>query len=130
MLKEVSLKQLQEYVGIKTQIIYCEAGPKRPDCLRHLEKNMLRFPVKEYKGEEDINSEDASLQISYASDMENEIRVIAEDILRFVKKGYRYKDIAVVSGDIESFDDLAGAVFAEYGIPYFADYNRKLKKNP
>ena len=48
----------------------------------------------------------------------------------FIKAGYRYKDIAVVSGDIESFDDLAGGIFEEYGIPYFVDYNRKLKKNP
>ena len=125
-----TLRQLQESVGVKPQIIYCEGGPKRSDSLNHLEKNMLRFPVKEYKGEEDINSEDSSLQINYALDMENEIRIIAEDILGFVKKGYRYKDIAVVSGDIESFDDLAGGIFEEYGIPYFADYNRKLKKNP
>lgn len=125
-----TLRQLQESVGAKPQIVYCEGGLKRPDMLKHLEKHMLRFPVKEYMGEEDINSEEASLQINYAPDMENEIRIIAEDILRFVKKGYRYKDIAVVSGDIESFDDLAGGIFEEYGIPYFADYNRKLKKNP
>ncbi|MBP3232852.1 MAG: exodeoxyribonuclease V subunit gamma [Eubacterium sp.] len=123
------LKSLQEVIGIKPTVVYMDGDMKCPPMLKHLKKHMMRFPISEYTGE-DINSPDASLQISCMKDTESEIRVIAEDIRSFIKAGYRYKDIAVVSGDIESFDDLAGGIFEEYGIPYFVDYNRKLKKNP
>ena len=45
-------------------------------------------------------------------------------------KGYRYKDIAVVCREIDSYDKITSVIFNEYNIPYFLDKKREILSNP
>ena len=46
------------------------------------------------------------------------------------REGYRYQEVAVVSGDSEMYGRLFGEEFARVGIPYFTDNNRAVIDNP
>ena len=120
----VTYRSLLETVGYQPDIIYMNRNPERNNMLAHLEKNVFRFPIKEFSGTDD------SLKIFSSMNPEEEIRYVAQCIRSEVKSGLRYKDIVVVTGDIEGLDNYAGNIFDEYDIPVFFDYNRKLRKNP
>ncbi|MCR5543695.1 MAG: PD-(D/E)XK nuclease family protein [Eubacterium sp.] len=120
----MTLRQIQECMGFKPEIIFCDQGDYINPDQRHLESNIFRFPVKDYKGRVE------HITVSEAAGPEKEIRVIAQKIRDYVKSGYRYKDIVIVSSDLENFDVLSSGIFDEYHIPLFCDYSRKLRKNP
>ena len=91
--------------------------------LAHLERNIENILYKEYKG----NMENIS--ISFAQNPYSEIENIAKEIIKLVKKGYRYKDIAVISKQLDVYASLSKAIFKSYGIPFFIDEKRKLNQN-
>jgi len=45
-------------------------------------------------------------------------------------EGFRYRDMAVVTGNLELYGPLMEQVFAKYGIPGFIDRKRDVLKNP
>lgn len=93
--------------------------------LVHLEQNIFRYPYKRYTGTDlqDVN-------ISCFATSADEIHSVAATIRYMVNmEGYRYKDIAVVSGNLEKTAELTDRIFPQYGIVYFNDYNQKLKSN-
>lgn len=62
-----------------------------------------------------------------ASDPRAEIAAIAREILRLCREErYRYREMAVVVRDLESYHPLISAVFAEHGIPAFVDRRRSV----
>lgn len=97
---------------------------EKVNALSHLRRHVLRFPPREFSGETH------GLRVISMRNTEEELRVVASDIRKKIKAGYRFKDIAVVTADTENFESFGGEVFREYGISYFADYNRALRKNP
>lgn len=44
--------------------------------------------------------------------------------------GVHYKDIAIATGDLESYAPIIKRVFSEYGIPYFIDKTQPVMMNP
>ena len=102
----------------------------RPDAsgskeLRHLERNLFRYPCGRWEGK----CED--LQISQVMNPRMESRMIAGQIETLVrKKGYLYKNIVVLTADLESYEGELERSFRDFHIPYFVDANRKLKNNP
>ena len=119
---EESNVSLEEAIDINKGIIY---RFKDSDELRHIEKYFFSYPFKTYKAEaEDI-------RIYKANNNYSEIEWVAQDILRLARdKGYRYKDIAVVCRDIDSYDKIISVIFDEYEIPYFLDKKREILSNP
>ena len=60
-----------------------------------------------------------------------ESRTVANEIERFVREeGYRYKDIVVLTADLDSYQNELEKSFDDLHIPYFVDVNRKLLNNP
>ena len=60
-----------------------------------------------------------------------ESRAVANEIERFVREeGYRYKDIVVLTADLDSYQNELEKSFDDLHIPYFVDVNRKLLNNP
>ena len=56
---------------------------------------------------------------------------MANEIERFVREeGYRYKDIVVLTADLDSYQNELEKSFDDLHIPYFVDVNRKLLNNP
>lgn len=93
--------------------------------LGHIEKYFFNYPFKIHKGEcKDI-------RLYKANNNYSEIEWVAQDILKLVRdKGYRYKDIAVVCREIDSYDKITSVIFNEYNIPYFLDKKREILSNP
>ena len=120
----MTYRRLSETLGERPEIEYLRKHFNKSADLIHLSENIFRYPVKEYK------DETKSIEIYHTDNFEKELRVVAQMIRDEVKAGARYKDIAVVTGDIEEFDRCADHIFAEYDIPIFSDFSRKLRKNP
>lgn len=93
--------------------------------LAHLEKNIFSYPFKEYKGET------TDISIYKALNKYTEIEETARDIVRLCRdEKLRYKDIAVISGNLDGYQKLISAIFSQYEIPYFIDKKREISSNP
>jgi ATP-dependent helicase/nuclease subunit B len=46
------------------------------------------------------------------------------------EKNYRYRDIAVIASDIDSYQHYVTACFNDYGIPFFIDKRKPLNQHP
>lgn len=93
--------------------------------LFHLERNLFRYPYKTY------TDENQQVQIWNYDNPREELAGVARQIRRMVmEEGYRYKDIAIVSGDLEKTSGYVEQMFSDYDVPYFLDYARPLKNNP
>ncbi len=92
--------------------------------LAFLEKQLFRYPYQKYK--EDVDC----IRITSCDNMREEIYFIAEHIRKLVKEGYRYQDIAVISGDLSNSANDYKQVMDEYDIPVFIDANVLMKSNP
>lgn len=93
--------------------------------LSHLERELFRYPYQVYQGRQE------SIQIFEASNPKEELRQVCLEIRRLVRgKNYCYRDIAVVTGDLERYGFLAREMFQRFEIPYFVDQTNKLVLNP
>ena len=55
---------------------------------------------------------------------------MAKEIYKLVRdENYRYRDIAVITKNIDTYSSLARAIFDKYNIPIFIDENRDLSQN-
>lgn len=112
----------KEPVNLNKKNIYRFKDSKE---LGHIEKYFFNFPFKIYK------DKCKDIRLYKANNNYSEIEWVAQDILRLVRdKGYRYKDIAVVCREINSYDKITSVIFNEYNIPYFLDKKREILSNP
>ena len=90
-----------------------------------LERNLFRSPYQKWKHPLE------RIHLTATGDAQDEIVFVASTIRRLVReKGYRYKDIAIVAGDLEQASHIYERVMDEYEIPVFIDANACLKANP
>lgn len=93
--------------------------------LSHLEKNLFSYPCRTYDPETNC------ISIFKAVNKYTEVENAAREIVSLCRdEGLRYSDIAVVTHDVKGYENLVGAIFAEYGIPYFLDEKRDIGGNP
>ena len=59
-----------------------------------------------------------------------EAEAAALDICRAVRKGLRYRDIAVVVRDTSAYEGILDAVFRKYEIPYFLSSRKEISEKP
>jgi len=93
--------------------------------LGHLEKNLFRYPMKVWEEKQD------EIYIYEASTIREEVHqtaLLLEKLVR--KKGYCYRDVAVVCGDLESYGEHAEKEFGMLGIPCYIDRTRGIVLNP
>lgn len=93
--------------------------------LNHLEQNLFRYKKAVYQGEcQDI-------QMFTAANPLREMTEVSRRIARLVReRGYRYGDIAVITGDLETYANYATQVFEEADIPCFIDQKHSVLMNP
>lgn len=95
------------------------------DCeIGFLEKNIFRYPRQKY------GSVPRNISLCSMMTARDEIDIVADEIVRLVSGGYKYRDIAVVCGDMEIYSRIAVRVFEKKGIPCFVDYKKKILNNP
>ena len=60
-----------------------------------------------------------------------EAKYVAGRILHLVKnEGFRYRDIAVIASDIDSYEHYIRAYFDDYDVPFFIDKRKPLNQHP
>ncbi len=92
--------------------------------LAHIERNI--FELKPSK----LDSAD-NIRIVSAPNVRAEVRFVARQILELVSENdYRYRDIAVIASDIDSYQHYIRAYFDDYNIPFFIDKRKPLNQHP
>ena len=98
--------------------------------LSHLERNLFRYPADVYVEEVE------NLHLYEASTPREEIRQACIAIRKLLADsqtkgdGLYYRDIAIVTGDMEAYGNAAEEEFAKFGIPIYLDYTRGILRNP
>ena len=70
-------------------------------------------------------------RIFAAADLKAEVTFAAKEILRIVQEeGFRYRDIAVITSDMESYHTEIEKIFHEAEIPCFVDHKSDITDNP
>ena len=93
--------------------------------LKHLEENLYENQYKKY------NEKPQSIKLFLAKNHYSEIENIAKSIIKKVRdEKYRYKDIAIITKNINTYSSQIRAIFNEYNIPVFIDEKRTLSQNP
>ncbi|MBN1973795.1 MAG: exodeoxyribonuclease V subunit gamma [Sedimentisphaerales bacterium] len=117
MIKKLKLPLLKSIILDKTLRFAC------PE-LAHIENNIFNNECPRLKSAENIH-------IISAPNERSEVQFTARQIVRLVKeKGFRYRDIAVIASDIESYHHYIRAYFDDYDIPFFIDKRKPLSRHP
>lgn len=113
---------VEKAIDLKEEPLYRFKGSKE---IGHLERQFFSFPYNTYPD----RTKDVS--IFCAANIYTEVENTARDIVRLCRnRGTRYRDIAVVSRDLAGYEKLIGAIFTDYGIPYFIDRKRDINSHP
>ncbi len=97
--------------------------------LAHLEQNLFRYPWKVY--DEEAATASSSIHIAETLNPAGEVQQVCIRIKKLVlEEGYCYRDIAVVTGDLETYGDYFEREALVYDIPFFIDRTRGLLLNP
>lgn len=98
---------------------------RQATALAALEKQLFRYSNSFYEKEQD------TIEIHVARNPMEEAEYAAREILKLVREqGYRFKDIAIVTGDMERYIDVIKQSFGENKIPYFMDHKSSIMGNP
>ncbi len=94
--------------------------------LAHLEQHLFRYPVVPYEEETE------RIHLMEASTPKEEVRQTCIEIYRLLNggKGLHYRDIAVVTGSMETYGNDIEEEFAKFGIPIYMDQTRGILFNP
>ena len=94
------------------------------DELIYLENNLYKNKIKKY--ENNLNNINLFLAKNEYSEIEN----VAKKIIKLIKEErYRFKDISIITKNIEKYSNLTKAIFKKYEIPVFIDEKRDLSQN-
>jgi len=98
---------------------------KESESLDFLEQNLFRYNGQDYRRPQD------SIAIQMEKNPLEEIRFVASQIKNLIReKKYRYRDFAVVTGNIEGYSNHMERILGEYEIPCFIDNKRSILFNP
>lgn len=92
--------------------------------LAFLEENIFRYTGRTY------NDSPEGLSVYHAKNPKEEMSFVAQEIRRLVRaEGFRYRDIAVIASDMDTYSSGVETIFEKYHIPYFMDHKRSILLN-
>ncbi|EJQ42259.1 ATP-dependent helicase/deoxyribonuclease subunit B [Bacillus cereus BAG5X1-1] len=114
----------EEKIEVEKTIPLMEQPRFHSQALAHLEMHYEARPNEKFHGE-------ASVTISTAANLRAEVEGVAREIRRLVAaEDYRYRDIAVLLRNGESYYDVMRTLFTDYNIPHFIDEKRPMSHHP
>ncbi len=110
--------QIEEPVELKKEYRY------KTEELKFLKENM-------YKNKSTIFEQNVeNIHLFLAKNAYSEIENIAKEITKLVRnQKLRYKDISIITKNIEDYSSLVRVIFSKYNIPVFIDEKRDLNQN-
>lgn len=109
----------------RRQDIWIQPRPRKPE-LEYLEKHLFRYKNSPYAG-----SMTGSLEVYQAGNPAEEAACVAHCIHQLVKEeGLRYRDIAVITGDLAGYANEIDRQFTMSRLPYFMDDKKNIMSNP
>ncbi len=116
--------KLAENEEIENPVILKEKYRFKNAELKHLEENIYSNKYKKYNA--DVNNINLFLSMNPYS----EIEYVAKEIIKLVREqNYRYKDIAIITKQIENYSAITKVIFEKYEIPVFIDEKKDLSQN-
>jgi len=92
--------------------------------LAHVEKHL-------FETEPPKTTASQNIRIVSARNARSEVHFVAKQIHKLVReKGYRYRDIAVISSELDRYQHYIRAYFEDYNIPFFIDRRKTLNQHP
>lgn len=93
--------------------------------LSHLERYFFTNPYKKFE------NSSGDIVIFTASNTYSEVEEAASRIVELVRdEGLRYREIALVCRNLDSYKDLIASIFKEYKIPFFIDRKLEVTSHP
>ena len=114
----------EENLKIEESIFLKEFPRFKNEELKHLEENIFNKRIHKY--EKKVENIDVFLAKNQYSEIEN----MAKKIVDLVKnEKLRYRDIAIITKNIDTYSSLIRSIFKAYNIPVFIDEKRDLNQN-
>lgn len=127
---KLTVKKIMETVEVAKQKVdkpvYID-GVKRFENkeLSFLEQNLYSIPYKQYP-DKSINN----IKLFLANNPYSEIENVAINIVKLVKNcNYRYRDISIITKNLDTYSNLCKVIFNKYQIPVFIDEKKDLSQN-
>lgn len=110
--------KLEESVALEKQYRF------KTEELKHLSDNI--YNIKPTKYEKNVEN----IKLFLAKNEYSEVEEIAKKISKLVREeNLRYRDISIITKNIENYSSLIRAIFNKYEIPVFIDEKRDLNQN-
>jgi ATP-dependent helicase/nuclease subunit B len=121
--KRLWITLAQEGVGVEGPVVLREVRRFTNPVLGILEREITRTISK-------VRDDPEGLEMLEAADRRAEVDACARRIRDLLRDGYRLRDIAVLVRDLEPYEELIRASFAEHDIEYFVDRRRSMAHHP
>lgn len=120
------LMQMAEEEGVPVATHYYTDYQHGHPQIHHLKKQLFRYPVVPYQG-----MEEGGISLHVCKNPRAEAEFVLTEIARLVREeGYRYRDIAVITGDMATYSELLEEVFDRGEIFRFLDSKRDITRSP
>ncbi len=112
-------------VNVEPKLIELDEKNRRYSCseLAHLEQNLYSYPYEKYTDPVE------NIRLFNAKDTGSEVDMITAAILGEAASGRRYRDMAIVAGNLGSYIPSLKMNLEKSGIPFFIDERRALSDN-
>ena len=109
-------------IPVRTEKFY--RSPQHDKALLHLEQHFFSYPYETY-----LLSTDR-LHVISAQNYQAEADAVCDSIIRHVKNGLRFRDLAVVVTNPDTYETVLARSLGLRGIPYFLDSKKPLLSHP
>lgn len=122
------VRAIAQECGIREEVVQfgsgCKLNGKKRE-LEFLEREIYAYPYRIYRDEV------KSIRMFASTNVQAEVENAAREVITLAReKGCRWKDIAVVCNNMETYGELLIRTFAQYEIPFFMDSKRSIMTNP
>lgn len=119
------LNRMAEARGVKIASPVVADYNEKSEELNLLEQRIFRYPVKK------ITIDNKAVSINICNNPKEEAERLIPKILSLVRdEGLRYRDIAIVTGDIEEYGEIVADTLSEKNVPCFLDSKKTIADNP
>ena len=120
--------RLQEMAALQgipfSEIRLTETAPPATPALVFLERHLFAAGAPVFDGDA------KAVTITAASNPHEEVETLADAVLSLARTGVRYRDMAVIAGDLATYAPLISRAFALRDIPLFYDSKRPILGHP